>query len=165
MANFEVCYEWMMDNEDAGRNYEKVSDDPPGAFAISGINSAKFPTQFARIDALPQSQRAAAVHTFYEATFWNRWYAQLIADEVAKRVYDAAVNMGPATAARLLQQAAGAEQDGAWGPLTVAAANGHDPDALVTAFKTARVNHYKAIVDANPLRQGMLKAWLARAMK
>ena len=115
MANFEVCYEWMMDNEDAGRNYEKVSDDPPGAFAISGINSAKFPTQFARIDALPQSQRAAAVHTFYEATFWNRWYAQLIADEVAKRVYDAAVNMGPATAARLLQQAAGAEQDGAWG--------------------------------------------------
>ena len=44
-------------------------------------------------------------------------------------------------------------------------ANGHDPDALVTAFKTARVNHYKAIVDANPLRQGMLKAWLARAMK
>ena len=49
MSDFSVCFEWMMDNEDARRAYAQVPDAPPGAFAISGINSAAFPIDFADI--------------------------------------------------------------------------------------------------------------------
>ena len=119
MADFQVCYNWMMDNEDQGRQYKTVPDAPPGAFAISGINSSAFPTQFAKINALTLDQRGAVVEQFYQDTFWNKWFDQIASDELAERVFDSAVNMGPGTAVKLLQTAAGCPADGVWGPQTV----------------------------------------------
>ena len=43
MSIWTTAYNWMLDNEDAEREYKVVPDAPPGAFAISGINSAAFP--------------------------------------------------------------------------------------------------------------------------
>ena len=171
MANFLVCYNWMMDNEDRARACTLVDDKPDiyqkdsdgqlvldgegmpiriGAYAISGVNSAAYPRQYATIAALPRGQRQAAVQTFYETEFWNRWYAQLNSDEVAKRILDAAVNMGPVTAVKLAQQAAGCAVDGVWGPATVTAVNAVDPVAMTAAFKRVRLAHYQAIVAAHP---------------
>ena len=50
MANFKVCYDWMIVNEDSLLAYETVSDN--GGKAISGINSKVFPIQFAIIDSI-----------------------------------------------------------------------------------------------------------------
>ena len=169
MSSFQIAYSWMMDNEDAGRKYATVPD--TGGMAISGINSAAYPSQFAAIKALPQAMRATAVASFYQDEFWNQWYAQLVSDEVAKRVFDAAVNMGPGTACKLLQEVIGAEVDGAWGPNTVAKANACDPDSLVTAFKQQRLGHYEAIVASNPDDEKYLGTeeqpgpWWIRSMK
>lgn len=148
MASFEVAFNWMMDNEDASRAYKTVPD--TGGMAISGINSAAYPSDFARINAIQQGLRGQAVAAFYQQNFWNQWYAQIESDDVAKRVFDAAVNMGPGTACKIIQEAAGAVPDGAWGPNTVAAINRCGPAALVTAFKQDRLNHYVAIVSTNP---------------
>ena len=163
MADFEVAYNWMMDNEDAGRNYATVPD--TGGEAISGINSAAYPMDFARIDAVSQAERGVYVGHFYQLAFWNKWYEQLTSDEVAKRVFDAAVNMGPETACKLVQEAAGAVPDGTWGPDTVAAINKCDPANLVTAFRQDRISHYQRIVAANPADAKYLAAWTARASK
>lgn len=156
MASFEIAYNWMMDNEDRGRQYKTVPDAPPGAQAISGINSVAYPTLFAYINATPQSQRWSAVKDFYQKEFWNQWFSQLLSDDVAKRVFDAAVNMGPGTAVKILQEAINVFKtpalvvDGGWGPNTVAGANGVLSSALVTAFQQERLEHYKAIVASNP---------------
>ncbi|HUX43541.1 MAG TPA: glycosyl hydrolase 108 family protein [Terracidiphilus sp.] len=169
MASFNVAFSWMMDNEDAARKYATVPD--TGGMAISGINSAAYPSDFARINAMPQSLRGPAVADFYQQNFWNQWYAQIESDDVAKRVFDAAVNMGPGTACKLIQEAAGAVPDGAWGPNTVAAINRCDADTLVTAFKQDRLNHYTAIVSTNPSDAKYLGTeeqpgpWWIRSMK
>jgi lysozyme family protein len=162
----------MLSNEDPAHAYAVVPDAPPGAHAISGINSAAFPSQFEAIEALQQNQRGPAVQNFYQTQFWNKWFAQLVSDEVAKRVFDASVNMGPGTAVNLLQQAVNdsspatvLNEDGQWGPKTVGAANACDPVALVTAFKGARAFHYECIVKANPADEKYLAGWLARAEK
>ena len=164
MANFDYCYNFMMGNEDAGRSCAIVND--TGGHAISGVNSASFPVQFAAIAALPQSQRAPAVENFYQTEFWNQWYAQMLSDDVAARVFDAAVNMGPGTAVKLLQRAVNSFHagnpltvDGGWGPATVAAANAVYPQTLLAAYHNIRCDYYRAIGGPN------LAGWLARAAK
>lgn len=170
MSDFQTAYDWMMANEDSRRLYETVPDYPPGAHAISGINSASFPDQFQAINALPQDQRGEAVEQFYQRNFWSNWLQQIESDEVAKRVFDMAVNGGSGTSVRLLQQAVNTMghvvgTDGLWGPVTLAAANACDPAELVDQFKIARASHYQAIVDNNPAQSGYLQNWLARAAK
>lgn len=165
MASFEVAFEWMMNNEDGKREYAIVPDAPAGAHAISGINSAAFPQEFANIAAVPQAQRGPAVELFYRRNFWNNWFDQLDSDEIAKRVFDDAVNMGPGTAVKLLQQALGppVARDGEWGPATLQAANSAAPDTLVAAFRRARICHYSVIAESNPADKKFLAEWEARA--
>ncbi len=165
MANFDIAFEWMMHNEDPKREYATVNDAPPGAFAISGINSAAFPQDFANIAGMPQNQRGPAVELFYRRYFWNTWFDQLDSDDVAKRVFDTAVNMGPGTAVKLLQQALGppVARDGAWGPATLQAANSTDPDALLTAFRRARIGYYETIAARSPELAKYLDQWRTRA--
>jgi len=173
MADFDVAFQWTMQFEDTQMACAQVPDAAPSGcvgpcYAISGINSGAWPTEFDSIAALPQASRVPAVEAFYQAHFWNKWFGQLNSDDVAKRVFDFAVNGGSGTAVKTLQQAVNAlggslTVDGGWGPHTVSAVNAADPDALVQAFIAARAAHYQAIVAANPADARYLKGWLARA--
>ena len=134
-----------------------------GGYAISGINSAAFPSEYALIAGAAPSARAPLVKNFYLAHFWNPWLEGLADIELKKRVFDAGVNMGAETAVKLLQEALGLTVDGAWGPKTLAAAN--TANNAVAAFINARVAHYEAIVARNPVDAKYLDDWLARARK
>jgi lysozyme family protein len=169
MALFATAFYWAMSNEDPKHLYAKVED--VGGFAISGINSASYPEQFAKIEAIPQAQRGPAIQQFYQENFWNPWFGQLAQDAISKRVFDAAVNMGPQTAVKLLQHASNTlvtpviNEDGVWGPATVQQANDCSIAPLVDAFITARKDHYADIVKAKPEDEKYLTQWLARASK
>lgn len=179
MADWNTAYTWMMDNEDPRRLCAELPDlCPAGAegpcYAISGINSAVWPDGFEAIAALPQAQREPFVHQFYQKRFWNVWYAQLNSNELAKRVFDMAVKAGSGIAVGCMQQALnrlagpdGAQlvDDGAWGPMTVEAANAANPEALVAAFQAQRVAYYQAIATADPRLAIHLPAWTIRAVK
>ena len=179
MANWNTAYNWMMDSQDPLRACEELPDACPGGvagpcFSISGINSGAWPTEFAAIAALPQEQRGPLVQQFYENHFWNKWYVQLVSDEVCKRVFDFAVNGGSGASVRCLQQAlnslagsgwAQLVDDGDWGPLTVDAANSTDPAELAPAFQAQRVAHYQAIAAVDPDKVRYLSAWIERAQK
>ena len=174
MSDFITAYNFMMDNEDMGRKYALVPDAPPGAHAISGINSAAYPQQFAAIAAMVQEERGPTVQQFYETHFWNQWMEHLNSNNLAMRVFDSAVNMGPGTAVKLLQVSVNSLQnnslivDGGWGPNTVKQANQVSAPSdtnIVMAFKHARSEHYQHIVANNPSNGKYLAAWLARANK
>jgi lysozyme family protein len=173
MADFTTAFQWAMHFEDPEMACAQVPDAPPAGcappcYAISGINSGAWPAQFASIAALPQAGRATAVQAFYEAQFWSPWLAQLVSDELAKRVFDFGVNAGSGTSVKMLQQAVNAlggnlKVDGGWGPATLAAVNAADENALMQAFIAARAAHYQAIAAAHPADAPYLKLWLARA--
>jgi lysozyme family protein len=59
--------------------------------------------------------------------------------------FDASVNHGVAGAARLLQQAVGAEVDGEVGPVTLAAARKADEARALAAYAEARRARYRAL--------------------
>jgi lysozyme family protein len=170
VADFQTAITWTLTNwEDPKGTYEKGPDAPPGAFAIAGVNSAAWPNDFAAIDASELPQRATLVENFYLNHFWNQWLNEINSDEVAKRVFDAGVNMGSGTAVKLFQAAINASSqanitvDGGLGPNTIAAANGCDEEALVEQFKAVRSQHYNNIVANNPADEKYLNGWLSRA--
>lgn len=171
MADFNTCFAWLMTSEDPTYSYKATPDAPPGAFAISGINSKAFPIEFQTIAAIPQANRALAVQHFYEWNFWNEWLAQLQSNEVAKRVFDCAVNEGPGHAVKLLQMAVaqliGVQDgiDGHWGPVTLQRANNCKPDMLAAGFRQVRAQAYRDIVTSNQADAKYLDGWLARAAK
>ncbi len=171
MADFQTCYLWMMANEDSTFSYAEAPDAPPGAAAISGVNSKSFPAEFAAIAAIPQAERGPTVRAFYQDKFWSPWYARLSTNDVAKRVFDEAVNGGAKTAVRMLQLAVNnvstqaTSVDGVWGPKTVDDSNACNQEELVQTFITVRRAHYRSIAASNPADARYLAAWLERASK
>lgn len=173
MANFNVAFQWSMQFEDPKMACAQVPDAAPAGiagpcFAISGINSGAWPTDFAGIAALPQEGRSAAVGAFYKAKFWNQWLEQIESDDLAKRVFDFGVNGGAGTAVKTLQRALNSlggtlTVDGGWGPATLAATNAADAAALVKGFIEERAAYYQAIVANHPADAAYLNVWLARA--
>lgn len=169
MSQFLPALSFVLDNEDRQRQYANVPDAPPGAKAISGINSAAYREQYAKIAAIPQALRGPAVQDFYQTEFWNPTGAQgILPQDLANRVLDQSVNGGLKTGPLLLQTAAiscGASLtvDGEIGPQTLSVVNSLDQTELLAAFKTARVNHYRSIAAHNPADLKYLPEWVARA--
>lgn len=76
------------------------------------------------------------VEAIYRENYWNKVQAFQLAEPLDLAVFDAAVNSGPARAARWLQAAVGVKQDGMIGPQTIAAV--HDMTEKVGAKELAR---------------------------
>lgn len=171
MSQFTPALNFVLDNEDFHRKYANVPDAPPGAYAISGINSSAYPEQYARIAAAPQAQRSPLIGDFYLTEFWTPLGAAGLNDQdTANRVLDQAVNGGLKTGGLLLQIAANAcgaslVVDGSIGAHTLDVVNSLDSGKLLSAFKAARVNHYRAIAAHNPDDLKYLPEWLSRASK
>lgn len=163
MASFDLAYSFLLPNEDyTPPRYEVVPDptkNDPNAQAVSGINSAYWPEDFAAIVALPQSERGPAVESFYRQRFWNQWLEQMTSNRVAAMVLDASVNQGAGWATKFLQTACGATVDGAFGPNTLAAVNSTSPEIIVPAFIEAREARYREVGGPS------LPQWLVRARK
>ena len=171
---FEQDYAWMERNEDSAQLHKVVPDSCPGGcagpcYAISGINSGAFPTEFAAIAALLQANRGPAVEEFYRTHFYNQWIARITSLDVQERVFDCGVNLGMVTAVKIAQTAVNSFSattnqiivDGEWGPKTVAAINAVNPATMVSAFDAARVAHLKKYDAASPY----LAQLIARAEK
>ena len=179
MADRDVCVAFALSHEDRPGLHAIVPDLPGqwtmegglrvwnGAHACSGINSASYPAQFATIAALPQAERGPAVMDFYDTYEWDKGYAAVDSNEVAKRVFDMGVNSGERNAVRTLQIATEKvavttlDLDGLWGPITLAAVNECDPMALVAAFQQERVAFLNKHCATNPA----LPQLIARAME
>ena len=166
MANPLICIPFVERHEDESLACEPATDSN-GYGVLCGINEKWWPLDYARIVAMPQSERLGAVTAFYVKNYWNQWYAQVNSDEVAKRVLDMAVNTVEKTAVKLLQQALNTFHingplvaDGWWGPLTIGIANGFDASSIVAAFQQLRVAHYKENDADSPL----LPQLIARAL-
>jgi lysozyme family protein len=163
MAQFELCFSFVLPNEDFDPPQYKEVPDPtsgdPEAKAIAGINSHYWAADYAQIASLPQDSRAASVANFYRVNFWNKWLEQLTSNRLAAMTLDAGVNQGAGWAVRFLQGATGATVDGHWGPSTIALANAAELDDAVNQFIVLRKARYNQVGGPS------LPQWLERAAK
>jgi Putative secretion activating protein len=152
-----------------------LSDDPddPGGRTYRGVTQARY-NQYRKEKGLPPQDVAkmsdAEMEEIYRKYYWQPVKADEFPYPLALAVFDAAVNMGVVTAAKLLQRAINdllpssqwIKVDGIIGPQTLGKAKSLDPKRLALKLCDRRVERYHAIVRARPRLRKFLKGWLNR---
>lgn len=83
----------------------------------------------------------------YRERYWDAVRAEQLPAQVRYVVFDAAVNSGVGQAARWLQRAVGARDDGVIGPQTLAAVAQHNPEALTRRFLSQRLRFMAGLAN------------------
>ena len=110
--------------------------------------------------------RPATAKMLMKGNFWDLLNLDRLCrigkPRLAAAIYDCAVNMGPAPAKRLAQQAVGTAVDGIWGPKTWAAFEAAPDLASAIRFCTLRWGRYCALIARNPQLADFRKGWKNR---
>ena len=85
------------------------------------------------------------VAPMYKSKYWDACKCDDLPRGVDYAVFDAAVNMGPGRAAKLLQAALGVTADGRIGRATLAAAIAADPSDLIEIFSYEKEAFYQSL--------------------
>ncbi|PYE83778.1 glycoside hydrolase family 108 protein [Pseudoroseicyclus aestuarii] len=123
------------------------ANDPadPGGATMRGVTQATYDAWRRLQGQAPRDVRAltgAELRAIYRRQYWDAVQADVLPPGLGYALFDAAVNSGPARAARWLQQAAGMpaqEVDGVVGARTLAAVATHPPARLVEALCDRRL--------------------------
>ena len=94
------------------------------------------------------------VAPMYKAKYWDACKCDDLPRGVDYAVFDAAVNMGPGRAAKLLQAALGVTADGSIGRATIAAATAADPSDLIESFSYGKEAFYESLPTFNTFGKG-----------
>jgi len=135
----------------------------PGGATKYGISKRSYPDL--NIAALTREQAIE----IYRRDWWDRYgYDRIKSLDVAAKVFDLAVNMGPAAAHRLLQEALvflghQLAVDGILGPKTLAAVNAEAPPRLLQVLRWKAAERYFSLAERRPENRAFLFGWLRRA--
>lgn len=159
MSEFAPAVAVVLENE--GGEYTNDPRDPGGATKF-GISRRSYPN--VDIEHLTREDAIA----LYQA-LWNlEGFAQITAQEIATKVFDASVLDGREWAVTALQRACRAcgrplKEDGDLGPFTSRAANGFSPEVLLPALRSEIAAHRRLVIAHVPSDQLFEHDWIRRA--
>lgn len=106
-----------------------------------------------------------AAMDIYKTHWWDNYrYQEILHQDIATKIFDLAVNMGPKNAHRCLQRAVRAatgkkiKEDGILGPITLGLTNQANPLALLASLRSEAAGYYRSL--KNPHFEN---GWLNRA--
>jgi lysozyme family protein len=102
------------------------------------------------------------VKPFYKSMYWDKVKGDDLPVGVDYVTFDFAVNAGVGRAAKFLQRAVGALDDGAIGPGTLALVAKTTPGKLLENFAKQKEAFYNSLAEKNPTQKKFLKGWMAR---
>lgn len=148
---FDKAFRELLESEGS---YSNHNDDPGGEtnFGVT-VSVARANGYAGPMRDMPQS----VARDIYRRQYWRPWMDDL-PYQLAFQVFDASVNSGPGQAARWLQRAAGVKDDGAVGPVTMAAVGKSDPVKLAVMFCAARLEFLTSL----PTWTAFGKGWARR---
>lgn len=107
-----------------------------------------------------------ATERLYKQFFWNLVHGDdLVNQEVATKLFDMAVNMGPKRAILIAQESVGLDADGGFGPKTFRALNvdGDAAKAVLVSIRSSQAAFYRGIAASREKSRKFLSGWLVRA--
>ncbi|MBF0590251.1 MAG: hypothetical protein HQL53_14110 [Magnetococcales bacterium] len=119
-------------------------------------------------DDIRQMNRDQAI-AIYRSEFWDRGgYEHIRHQNVANKLFDAAVNMGPKQAHKLVQRALWSVGrrvvvDGQLGPRTLAAIQDANGAHLLAALRSEMAGFYRELIARRPQLKKYRKGWERRA--
>ena len=109
---------------------------------------------------------AEMVRGFYRSNFWTALRLDEVqSQDVARTLFDFAVNAGTGTATKLAQIVVGTTPDGKIGPKTLAAINACDPGLFMARYSLAKLARYEQIVSRDRSQAKFLLGWVRRVLK
>ncbi len=123
-------------------------------------------------DDIKQMTRAQAIE-LYRTRWWRPEYDQIQSVPLAAKLFDTAINVGAAQAAKILQRAANqlapdskrVAVDGVLGAKTLGLVAAIAVAPLLAAYRSEQARFYLELVDAQPTtRSTFLRGWLRRAL-
>lgn len=106
----------------------------------------------------------------YKQDYWDKQlYAQIFNPEVRNKIFDLAVNVGPAKAhkivqASLIQMHFQITADGVFGNMTLTATNDADPVTLLALIKIEAMKYYTKIATNDTKQRVFLTGWINRVL-
>lgn len=140
--------------------YSNNSLDPGGA-TNHGITQGTYNAYRESLKYAPQDVQLitdAEVEAIYSEMYYTPAHCADMPAALGVCVFDTAVNMGVNSAIKMLQRAAGLDDDGVYGPQTAAEVT-HQGNELVIPFLDERRARYRAIVAAKPAQEVFAKGW------
>jgi len=159
-ANFDMSFDRVMQSE-GGYVWDK---DDAGGETNLGVTIGAWGAYLGRA-IQPGEMKALtkdAVKPFYKQMYWDKVRCDELPTGVDYAVFDFAVNAGTGRAAKFLQRAVGAVDDGAIGSGTMALVAKTTPGKLLQNFAEQKEAFYNTLAEKNPTQQKFLKGWLSR---
>lgn len=132
--NFDKAFDQLIGNE-GGYSF---SPSDPGGETMWGVTStvARANGYSGPMKQLPRETAAA----IYRKHYWDVINADVLPAQLRFHIFDAAVNSGPAQAAKWLQHVAGVKEDGIIGAMTISAIAKMDGHEVAMAFTGVRLD-------------------------
>ena len=130
MTWFDQCFEKLISFEGG---YSNNSQDKGGETNF-GISKRSYP----QLDIKALTLDAAKA--IYKRDYWDQAQCDSLPPTLAYLIFDAAVNSGIGQSIRFLQRALGVADDGAMGPLTLAAVRRMDAESVCARFLGHRLD-------------------------
>ena len=153
--NFDKCMEMLLEHEGG---YVNDSRDPGGMNKL-GITK-RVCDEFYGGDAAEVTMKALTrgdVEPIYRRNYWERCRCQDLPHGVDWAVFDFAVNAGTGRAAKALQQAVEATQDGSIGPLTLMKVKDHEVANIINRIAIYREQFYRSLSHFDTFGRGWLR--------
>lgn len=108
-------------------------------------------------------------YNIYNREFWKRLrLGEIQSPRIATKILDMTINLGPATAVKMVQRTVETKQDGIIGPKTIAAINKaymKGEDNFILRLCYAQGDRYLELIFKNPKLWKYRDGWLTRAEK
>jgi lysozyme family protein len=157
--NFDASFERVMKSE-GGYVWDK---DDAGGETNLGVTAGAWGAYLGR-PLEPGEMKALTKETvkpFYRQMYWDKVKGDNLPAGVDYAIFDFAVNAGVSRAARFLQRAVGAVDDGVIGSGTLGKVAAADPQKILDSFADQKQRFYNGLATS-PTQQKFLKGWLAR---
>ena len=153
MANFDLAIPKLLKKE-GGLSNDK---NDRGGLTKYGITKAGYP----HLDIASLTKEQAA--DIYRVDYWNRLGLDSVESQAkAELMFEAGVNFGVVTLAKMAQRVVDVEADGIVGVKTIAAINAMDDTVFTLALKLMAVDRYRRICNNDKSQKVFLLGWLNR---
>lgn len=147
--------------------YGKFTNNPkdPGKETMSGVTLATYRAYYGAYKTVEDLKKMTYEqwHHIMKTGYWDKVGGDKISNQSVANIWaDWAVNSGPKTAVRAIQELVGENPDGAVGPLTLGAVNRAPQELLFNAIKASRESFYYARAWKDNDARTFLKGWLNR---
>ena len=153
--NFDKCMTMLLAHE--GGFVDHVAD--TGGMTNLGVTKRTY-DEYHGCDIDEEGMRnlkPVDVEPIYKRNYWERCRCSDLPSGVDWAVFDLAVNAGTGRAAKLLQRAVGAKEDGVIGPITLMKVDSEDHTNIINRMAVYREQHYRALSNFDVFGRGWLR--------